>query len=293
MARTVRVIVNGVELDPSPRLWQRNGRIYVPVRQIVQRLGAQVRLETAAACAAFDPRSGRTAIIGGFRPAPDAPLIAPVERVAAAGGARFLWEPDLSTLIIQRPEASLAGRRIALDPGHGGPDLGYARPDGPVEKDCNLAVARWLHALLGLAGARPVLTRTHDRRRAPARVRRTGSGRRNGGPLAALVSIHHNSHWDAALSGCETYFYHSAAGQRLAHCLQEEAAAELGVADRGVREAAFDELRHCAVPAALCKLAFLSNPAEAAMAAAPGYGLRAALGLFRGLRRFFEQDLLG
>jgi len=284
LEETIRVIVNGVEIDPEPPAQFREERVLVPVRQVAQRLGAQVRLETDASCLILDPRSGRTTIVGGMRPDPSAPLLAPAERVAAAGGAHLLWAPELGVVVLQRPEAALAGRRIALDPGHGGSDPGFAGPAGPAEKDCNLEVARWLHGLLRLAGARPVLTRTQDRRcSVAARLRRAAAH-----GAAALVGIHHNSHSDATVRGCETYFYHSEAGQRLAHCVQEEVVAGLAVPDRGVREAAFDELRHCAVPAAVCKLAFLSNPEEAAMAAQPGYGLRAAVGLFRGLRRFFE-----
>ncbi len=281
----IRVIVNGIEIDPEPPPQVEGGEVRIPVRQVVQRLGAQVRMETAAACLIYDPRSGRTTIIGGARPEPGAPLLAPAERVAAAGGAHLLWDPALGIVILQRPEAALAGRRIVVDPGHGGSDTGYAGA-AVAEKDCNLAVARWLHGLLRLAGARPLLTRTQDRRcNAAARLRRVADHR-----AVAMVAIHHNSHLDPEVRGCETYFYHSDAGQRLAHSLQAEVVASLCLPDRGVREAAFDELRHCGVPAALCKLAFLSNPEEAAMAAEPIWGLRAAVGLFRGLRCFFEHS---
>jgi N-acetylmuramoyl-L-alanine amidase len=63
----------------------------------------------------------------------------------------------------------LAGRRIALDPGHGGPDdLGstvcaeLSGSDVYLEKNVNLDIAMRLAALLRAQGAEVYLTRTTD-----------------------------------------------------------------------------------------------------------------------------------
>jgi N-acetylmuramoyl-L-alanine amidase len=55
-------------------------------------------------------------------------------------------------------------RVLVIDPGHGGPDSGYAPPGGPREKDLALALARQLkvHVAARLPGVQVVLTRNDD-----------------------------------------------------------------------------------------------------------------------------------
>lgn len=57
----------------------------------------------------------------------------------------------------------LQGRRIVIDPGHGGKDPGAVGPAGLKEKDVNLAVSLELARLLRQAGAEVHLTREDDR----------------------------------------------------------------------------------------------------------------------------------
>ena len=57
----------------------------------------------------------------------------------------------------------LRGRRIVLDPGHGGYFPGTVGVGGLTEKEVNLAVALELRALLAAAGAQVLMTRETDR----------------------------------------------------------------------------------------------------------------------------------
>jgi len=111
-----------------------------------------------------------------------------------------------------RRQAAHAGPRIvAIDPGHGGPDVGMQGPiGGPPflrEKDVTLAVARAVADELGHRGVRAVLTRTRD-----TLIALADRGRIAGADSADLfVSIHVNAanpHWRDARGarGYETYF---------------------------------------------------------------------------------------
>jgi len=104
-----------------------------------------------------------------------------------------------------------APRIVAIDPGHGGPDVGMEGPIGARpflrEKDVTLAVARALADELGRRGIRTVLTRTRD-----TLIALRDRGRIAGADSADLfVSIHVNAanpRWRDAKGarGFETYF---------------------------------------------------------------------------------------
>lgn len=77
--------------------------------------------------------------------------------------------PYLTSILFSRkPLVDLMkGRKIAVDPGHGGKDHGFRGPVNLLEKDCALDVAKELEALLADAGAVPLMTRDSDRFLAP------------------------------------------------------------------------------------------------------------------------------
>lgn len=56
----------------------------------------------------------------------------------------------------------LAGKVIALDAGHGGPDGGAVSRQGVIEKDVNLAITLYLRDYLQQAGALVIMTREGD-----------------------------------------------------------------------------------------------------------------------------------
>ena len=126
-----------------------------------------------------------------------------VQRQAAGGGARAA-------------RAAAAPRRpvkhvVALDPGHGGVDVGMLGPIGHRqflrEKDVTLAVARDVADELERRGVTAVLTRTKD-----TLISLADRGRIAAADSASLfVSIHVNAanpHWRnaAVMRGFETYF---------------------------------------------------------------------------------------
>ena len=148
------------------------------------------------------------------------PLQLVVEYFPRLLGARFRYDTTRTRLVelpapvaaAPAPSPARAGPRVvAIDPGHGGPDVGMVGPIGARpflrEKDVTLAVARVVAEELSRRGIRPVLTRTRD----------TLIALRDRGRIAAadsadlFVSIHVNAanpRWRDARGarGFETYY---------------------------------------------------------------------------------------
>lgn len=182
---------------------------------------------------------------------------------------------------------SLAGRRIVVDPGHGGPDSG-ARGQGSVpEKAVVLEVALQLAALLEQAGSRVELTRQGDYLPAPASrglAARVERARTAGAEV--FISLHADAHADPSVRGVTTY-YHRADSLPLARAIHQELVEGLGAQSRGIRRGDFYVLQASPVPAVLVELGYMTNPEEAARLARADYQRRAAAAVAEGLARYF------
>lgn len=185
----------------------------------------------------------------------------------------------------------LAGRRIVIDPGHGGVDPGCHR-DGILEKDLTLQVARLLGNFLADRGAEVTLTRESDTELSHL----TESERtRHGRDLAArvliaeereaelFVSLHVNAAASPSLGGA-ILFHHRASeeGRLLAEAILERLEKVVPGNQNGVLPRDFYILRHAGMPTVLVELGFLTHdkdrrkllsaegPAEMAEAIAQG-----------------------
>ncbi len=189
---------------------------------------------------------------------------------------------------------------VVIDPGHGGHDMGAVGPDGIMEKNVNLAVARELRSYLEHQGDLKVIL-TRDRDEFIELDRRAELANTAGGNL--FISLHCNSWFNDSASGLETYFLSPArsdwarsvaaaengsgadgsldvpddvefivwelvqnrfisSSSHLAEVIQDEATADLGMENRGVRQAGFRVLVGAYMPAVLVEMGFLSNPRE-------------------------------
>lgn len=195
---------------------------------------------------------------------------------------------------VARPEqpaaGRLAGRVIALDPGHGGVDPGAPGPGDLEEKDIDLAIARQVRVLLAEAGARVVLTRDGDE--TVGLYERADLADRAGTDL--FVSIHANASPYQATAGIETYYYPgSSEGRRLATILQRTLVTRLGRPDRGVQAADFVVIRESAAPAALVECGYLTNRQEAQLLAAEEFRLKIARAIADGIIRYLTPGETG
>ncbi|HJQ40156.1 MAG TPA: N-acetylmuramoyl-L-alanine amidase [Thermoanaerobaculia bacterium] len=205
---------------------------------------------------------------------------------------------QLPTLPGVKPQELPGIRTIVIDPGHGGKEVGAVGPDGLLEKDVTLAIARKLAASLATkTGARIVLTRDDDA--LVSLDQRTALANQYKADL--FLSVHLNSSVGKVAKGSETYFLSveasdelakkaaetenaSAAASptsdlklilwdlaqqsyldessRFAQAVQEEMNAATGVANRGVKQAPFKVLVGATMPAVLVEVGFISNPEE-------------------------------
>lgn len=157
----------------------------------------------------------------------------------------------------------LSGKKILLDPGHGGKDPGSISYSGKFEKYVNLEVAYKLKDILESLGANVFMTRSGD-------YYITNKER---GHMAdelkadILLSIHHNSLNNSDYFGMSTYYntikYKSPSqGYDLAEAIYLNAITINGVYRDGILDRNYEVLRETNTPAALIEIGFMSNPQE-------------------------------
>lgn len=130
-------------------------------------------------------------------------------------------------------------RRVVIDAGHGGEDLGAIGVSGAQEKDITLAIARALARELGSRGIEVVQTRPEDA--AVGLARRAEITNASGAGL--FVSIHANSAETDRAHGIETYSMDDAADEA-AMRLAERENREAEVAGRPPNERDLDATLH-------------------------------------------------
>lgn len=199
----------------------------------------------------------------------------------------------------------LSGKKIALDPGHGGPDGGAESKDGIIEKDINLAIALHLRDYLQEAGAIVVMTRESDRDLAESTTK--GYSRRKTEDLInraqfitqqksdLFVSVHLNSIPSAKWSGAQTFYYPgSKDNATLASLIQDEIKKNMQNTDRVAKS--IDNvylLKTLTIPSALVEVGFLSNPSEADLLRSPAYQKKVAAAIYQGILRYYAGEKVG
>jgi N-acetylmuramoyl-L-alanine amidase len=198
------------------------------------------------------------------------------------------------------PQEAPGIHTIVIDPGHGGREVGAVGPNGLLEKDLTLTIARKLAASLSSkVGARVVLTRDDDS--VVSLDQRTSLANQYKADL--FLSVHLNAAVVKGAKGSETYYLSLEASDelarkaaeaenvtstpnpaadlnlilwdlahqayvgessRFAQSIQEEMNAATTVANRGVKQAPFKVLVGATMPAALVEVGFISNPEEEA-----------------------------
>ncbi len=218
-------------------------------------------------------------------------------------------------------------RRVCIDPGHGGRDTGKVGPDGLLEKDVNLQIARAIgRHLQDDLGLEVVMTREDDR--LVPLEKRTEIANASGADL--FISVHCNSWFGERAGGFEAYFlaparsasaralarFENAAGgeahagpqgdvefilwdlvqneyinesSTFAEFIQREVDRRIGIRSRGVKQANFKVLQGARMPAVLIETAYLSNPDEARLLADPDFHERIAEGIVEAVRRMRDR----
>jgi N-acetylmuramoyl-L-alanine amidase len=187
-----------------------------------------------------------------------------------------------------RPRAAgLAGLRVVLDPGHGGPDPGHTGPAGAHESDIAFEMTRHVEAALAVAGALPFLTRARD----AGPDEHTRAILANTLEADIFLSVHLAGAEPLAAGAATYYFGHerfvSAGGQALAELLLDEVCG-LGLVDGRAHPKTYPELRDTRMTAVIVEVAHITNPDEEKRATDPGFQRAFAEAVVRAIRRFTE-----
>jgi N-acetylmuramoyl-L-alanine amidase len=237
--------------------------------------------------------------------------------------------PDMSLLArpLQPRALGLGVRRVVLDAGHGGENLGTESAGGVREKDVTLDLARRAKGLLLQHGFEVVLTRTADD--TLSLKERAAIANQHRGDI--FVSIHLNSFKPASLRAIETYYLGPSAlleheaiaakenensgysladmrtllegiyadarrdeSKRLARAVQDAVLqgvrkTDVAMRDRGVKTAPFVVLVATDMPAILAEVSCLSNPGEAERLGTDDYRQTIAEALVTGIQSFVDQ----
>lgn len=163
----------------------------------------------------------------------------------------------------------LEGRRILIDPGHGGHFRGTLGQNGLEESQVNMGVALYLWGLLREAGADAHLTRSAERdflavddstlaSDLAVRVATVDSLQPD-----ILVSIHHNAQQDRdpSKNAVETYYRFGDPGSRdLAFAVHRHLMRNLGIDNGEIKPGNYYILRNIDIPAILGEGSYLTHP---------------------------------
>ena len=190
----------------------------------------------------------------------------------------------------------MKGRRIAIDPGHGGSDSGAIGPTGIMEKSVTMRVSRELKRLLEAEGATVILTRTGD-----TEVSEKGASATSVEELQArcdvankanadiFLSIHADAFTNREVKGTTAYYYAQGTKQSklLADSVRTALIDAIGTVDRGTQSCNFYVVKHTDMPAILVEISFISNPDEEKMMNSETGIKKIAQGIADGIADYF------
>ena len=196
-----------------------------------------------------------------------------------------------------REITALSGKKIVIDPGHGGNDAGAIGPTGVMEKTVTLKVALELRRLLEAEGAEVIMTRETDRTvsdkgAAASDIEELGARCDVANRIRAdiFISIHADSFTRPEARGTTGYYYSKSTtgrGQRLADCIRRNLVEQLGTPSRGTQPCNFFVVKNTDMPATLIELGFISNKDEEKLLDSAEGVKKAAQGILDGIEDYF------
>ena len=198
-----------------------------------------------------------------------------------------------------RDMSPLRGRRIVLDPGHGGFFKGAVGQNGLTEAEVNLGVALYLRGLLEWVGAEAFMTRTADydflteNDSTLTRDLAFRSSFVDSLQPDVFLSLHHNStaSLDRTVNETQTYYPLGSDGASvdLARAIHRHLVLNLEIFPAKILPGNFHVLRNATVPAVLGEPAMISHPViEGRLSLAASQRLEAEA-YFLGLLDYFSQ----
>lgn len=186
--------------------------------------------------------------------------------------------------------SSVTGRKIVIDPGHGGSDPGSTECAAKTESEANLEIALELESLLLADTAEVLLTRRDNETTLSNNDRYTKANQFDG---EALVSIHLNGSTDHAKNGTMGLYGKKNKDEDFTRVLHSHLVNDLApIPDEGVTNFASGVLLKSEMPASIQEAVYISNTNECG-ALTDGAGQRQqeiAQSLYNGLVDWFGQS---
>ncbi|MDR1205857.1 MAG: N-acetylmuramoyl-L-alanine amidase [Peptococcaceae bacterium] len=210
-----------------------------------------------------------------------------------------VWRGPLDLQAVQAMSWAVAGRRVVVDPGHGGEDPGKVSDSGIYEKDINLQVAKKLRSLLIQGGASVIMTREEDvalgadqdtlrERKRTDLMKRAELAVESGADI--YVSLHCNAFPKSRFSGAQVFYAPQAAGAlALAQAVQAELSNVLNNTERQPSEDITSfVLKQAKIPTVNVEMGFLSNPLEEQLLTQEEYQEKIAWAVYSGIVRYYS-----
>jgi N-acetylmuramoyl-L-alanine amidase len=164
---------------------------------------------------------------------------------------------------VRRSGPALRGKRIVIDPCHGGPDPGIV-VDGATEAELMWDLAQRLEGRMAATGMETLLSRGPDT--SPTEADRAAFANAAGADL--VLSLHTDGHPSTLAHGLATFHFGtgngttSTVGEALAAFIQRELAARTRMLDCGTHPKTWELLRMTRMPTVRIELGYLTNPED-------------------------------
>lgn len=189
---------------------------------------------------------------------------------------------------------SLDGKKIIVDAGHGGSDVGCIGVEtGRYEKEVNLEIAQKLERLLVDNGAEVIMTRTTDD--AIAQTKEEDMAQREQiiktSNADMFVSIHQNEFENKEAKGPQVFFVaQGSVGKRLAVAIQERMNGRLDPdGERIALPVAYRLLKVGSQPSCIVECGFFSNPQEEKLLQEDEYQQKVANTILDGIKLYVKR----
>jgi N-acetylmuramoyl-L-alanine amidase len=203
----------------------------------------------------------------------------------ASGGRPVLMREQEQ---VRRAGPWLRGKRIVLDPGHGGNDTGVAVA-GLREADIAWDLARRLEGKMQATGMEALISRGRDQ--GPSESERAAFA--NSADADLLISFHCDKNLSPEARGVASFHYgnnhgtSSTIGELLAGFIQRELAARTGMPDCRTHAKTWEILRLTRCPAVRIEIGYLTNPADHRRLADPAFRDVVAEGILIAVKRLY------
>ncbi|QQQ76452.1 N-acetylmuramoyl-L-alanine amidase [Saccharothrix sp. 6-C] len=189
---------------------------------------------------------------------------------------------------VRRAGPRLSGKRIIIDPGHGGEDRGVV-VDGVSEADVMLDLARLLEGKMAATGMEALLTRGPNHN--PDEGERARFANEAGADL--ILSLHTDRNASPLASGVATFHFgtgngtSSTVGEALAGFIQREIVARTGLLDCRTHPKTWDMLRMTRCTAVRVEVGYLTNAGDRQRLANPSFRDVVAEGILVAVKRLY------